>query len=103
MPDALWIPVTGMVPTPRLPLAAGEAVCPASQRQTEQRHPGGSWPAIERRLRVGSLLPAKAQPDREGRLRRFRRNNPEGFLLEHGMRLLTFKLRWAAGGVAEPS
>ena len=53
--DALWVPVTGMVPLLRSPLAAGEAVCPLSQRKTEQRHATDASPAIERRLRAGPV------------------------------------------------
>ncbi len=67
----------------------------------------GIPPMLRLRLSDGYVLglynPRNPYRKRVGGFLRFRRNNPEGSLLEHGMHFLTFKPQWSAEDTAESS
>lgn len=67
----------------------------------------GIPPILSPRLSDGYLLglhsPRNPSRKSDGGFLRFRRNNPEGPLLEYGMHLLTYKPQWWAGDTAESS
>ena len=67
----------------------------------------GIPPILSLRLSDGYVLglynPRNPNPERVGGLLRFRRNNSEGSLLEHGMHVFTFRPQWSAGGSAKSS
>jgi hypothetical protein len=91
--------------------------CPCYVRRSPQakrfvprvrgRLSNGMPPMLRLRLSDGYVLglysPRNPYRKRVGGFLRFRRKDPEGSLLEHGMHFLTLKPQWSAGDTAESS